>query len=86
MRFLNSPTHCVMSSNTVIPAEWMVAFFEARLGRRAVMTVAMMGVSVLPSSGTMLLNACRADKLTLLLRSVSRGLNASKTCGEEERG
>ena len=74
------PTHCEMSSNTVMAAEWIVAFLEARLGRRAVMTLVITGVSVFPSRGTMLLNASSAARLTLLLRSVSRRLKASNTC------
>ena len=57
----------------------MVAFLEARLGIRALMMLALSGTSRLPSRGTMLLNASRASRFTLLLRSVRRGLKASNT-------
>ena len=60
-------------------AEWMVAFLEARLGIKALMMLALSGTSRLPSRGIMLLNASRANRFTLLLRSVRRGLKASNT-------
>lgn len=73
------PMHCDSKSSTVMAVEWMVGFFEARLGTRAVTTLFTMGTSMLPSSGTMLLKASRACRFTLLFLSFKRGLNASNT-------
>lgn len=73
------PMHCDSKSSTVMAVEWMVGFFEARLGTRAVTKLFTMGTSMLPSSGTMLLKASRACRFTLLFLSFKRGLNASNT-------
>ena len=60
----------------------MEEFLEARLGMRALIMLGLRGASTLPSRGTMLLKAWSARRFTLLFRSVSLGLKASKTCQE----
>lgn len=51
------PMHCESRSSTVMAAEWMVAFREARLGTSATTMLFVTGTRVLHSRGTMLLKA-----------------------------
>ena len=70
---------CDRRFSTVIAVEWMVRLREARLGTNVPMILVMMGTNVLCRIGTMLLNACRAWRFTLLLRSVNLRQNPSNT-------
>jgi len=72
--------HWVISSSTVSAVLWMVACLEAKLGTKASTMLVTMGNKRSPNRGTMLLNASKACKLTLLLESVNLGKKASNTC------
>ena len=56
-----------------------MALREARLGTRAVTILVATGVRVSQRRGTMIENASRARRFTLLFLSVSRGQNKSNT-------
>ena len=71
--------HWVINSKTVSAVLWIVACLEAKFGTSASTILVTIGSSRSHSRGTILLNASRACKFTLLLASVSRGRNASNT-------
>ena len=71
--------HWVINSKTVSAVLWIVACLEAKLGTNASTILVTIGSSRSHNRGTILLNASRACKFTLLLASVSRGRNASNT-------